>query len=159
MKKRIFILGLLITLFAGAGIAQDSTQQKRLSQLLPDYYGLKDALVSGDPTIASQKAEDFVKTLNGIDHEFIAEDNANALLKDAGAISETKDLKSQREYFSKLSDNMFILAKAVNLSSAAIYQQYCPMKKTYWLSPDKQIRNPYYGNAMLTCGKVTVTLE
>jgi hypothetical protein len=33
------------------------------------------------------------------------------------------------------------------------------MKKAYWLSPDKAIKNPYYGSAMLTCGKVTETIQ
>ncbi|RYF82932.1 MAG: DUF3347 domain-containing protein, partial [Chitinophagaceae bacterium] len=36
---------------------------------------------------------------------------------------------------------------------------YCPMKKALWLSNEKAIKNPYYGSAMLTCGKVTETIE
>ena len=29
------------------------------------------------------------------------------------------------------------------------------MKKAAWLSSEKQIKNPYYGSSMLTCGEVT----
>ena len=29
---------------------------------------------------------------------------------------------------------------------------YCPMVNKPWLQKDKEIRNPYYGAAMLTCG-------
>jgi len=33
------------------------------------------------------------------------------------------------------------------------------MKKATWLSSNKTIKNPYYGNAMLTCGQVTETMQ
>jgi hypothetical protein len=36
---------------------------------------------------------------------------------------------------------------------------YCPMKKANWLSSSATIKNPYYGNSMLTCGKVVETLK
>jgi hypothetical protein len=29
----------------------------------------------------------------------------------------------------------------------------------YWLSDSKEIRNPYLGNEMLTCGKVKETVQ
>ena len=29
---------------------------------------------------------------------------------------------------------------------------YCPMADKPWLQKDKDIKNPYYGSAMLTCG-------
>jgi DNA-binding transcriptional regulator WhiA len=89
----------------------------------------------------------------------LTEGNRDALLKDAGAISETKDIKHQREHFANLSSNMIVLAKAVKLSSDPIYEAYCPMKKASWLSSEKVIKNPYYGSAMLTCGSVRDTLK
>ena len=159
MKKSLFIFVLIFIFTAGTLFAQDSTQQNRLNQLLSEYYGLKDALVAGNAETAAGKAGEFVKTLNGIDYKIISEGNANALLKDAGSISETKDIKLQRQYFSNFSNNMYSLAKSVKLTVTPIYQQYCPMKKMYWLSNESGIKNPYYGSAMLTCGKVTDTLE
>ena len=43
------------------------------------------------------------------------------------------------------------------------YLDHCPMandgKGANWLSREKNIKNPYYGKAMLTCGKVTETLK
>jgi hypothetical protein len=33
------------------------------------------------------------------------------------------------------------------------------MAKANWLSDQKEIANPYYGNSMLTCGSVKETLE
>jgi Protein of unknown function (DUF3347) len=166
MKKIIITVVLLATVFIQKSFAQlvppqreDSTQQYQLSQLLSQYYNIKDALVAGNGNLTSAKAEEFIKTANSIDYKIISEGNINALLKDATPISETKDIKMQREHFANLSNNMATLAKAVKLSGEPIYQQYCPMKKANWLSNDKAIKNPYYGNAMLTCGKIVETIN
>jgi hypothetical protein len=123
------------------------------------YYDIKDALVGSNATIAATKAEDFVKAINSADSKIINDANRDALLKDAMAISLTKDLKDQRVHFAPFSDNMFALAKTVKLSTEPVYQQYCPMKKAHWLSSEASIKNPYYGSAMLTCGKVEATLK
>ena len=149
------------TAFVQNSFAQDSTTQtqSQLSQLLASYFNIKDALVAGNANSASSGAEQFVKTANGIDYKVISEGNINALLKDAGKISDTKDIKQQRELFTNFSTNMFTLAKAVKLTTQPVYEAYCPMKKAYWLSSDKAIKNPYFGSAMLTCGKVVETLQ
>ncbi|SDW14537.1 Protein of unknown function [Hydrobacter penzbergensis] len=139
-----------------ATIASDN---KNVSQLLNLYYNIKDALVADNANAASAKAAEFVKTANSIDFKVISEGNINALLKDAGRISETKDIKQQRNLFANLSNNMTALAKAVKLTDLPVYQQYCPMKKAYWLSSEQAIKNPYFGSSMLTCGKVTETLK
>jgi len=138
---------------------EDSAQQYQLSQLLSQYYNIKDALVAGNGNLASAKADEFIKVANAIDYKVISEGNINALLKDATPISETKDIKSQREHFANFSHNMAIIAKAMKLSNQPIYQAYCPMKKANWLSSEKAIKNPYYGSAMLTCGEVVETIN
>ena len=159
MKKIFLIIVFAGTAFIQKSVAQDSTQQKQLSQLLTQYYDIKDALVGGKADVASAKAEEFIKTANSIDYKLISEGNINALLKDATPISETKDISVQRKHFANLSNNMAALAKSVKLTSAPVYQQYCPMKKANWLSSEQAIKNPYYGSAMLTCGKVVETIN
>ncbi len=157
MKKILFAGAIVVIAFVQQAFAQDSTKNQT-SPLLTSYYNLKNALVSSNSTIAAGNALEFVKTLNDIAKETIKDESRNALLDDANAISQTKDLKIQREKFATLSANMFALAKMVKLSISPVYQQYCPMKKASWLSDNKAIKNPYYGNAMLTCGSVKETL-
>ena len=160
MKKIIFAaVAFLATAFVQRNFAQDSTQQRQLDQLLSQYYNIKDALVAGNGNLASSQAEEFIKTANSIDYKVISEGNINALLKDATPISETKDINNQREHFANLSNNMATLAKSIRLSTQPIYQAYCPMKKANWLSSEKEIKNPYYGSAMLTCGRVVDTIN
>ncbi|MBS1511682.1 MAG: DUF3347 domain-containing protein [Bacteroidetes bacterium] len=157
MKKILFSVALLATVFVQQSFAQE-TSKAQPSPLLTSYYNLKDALVSSNATAAAASSEAFIKALNEMDKAILKDESRNALLADANAISQSKDLKLQREKFATLSTNMFVLAKAVKLSADPVYQQYCPMKKASWLSDNKAIKNPYYGNAMLTCGSVKETL-
>jgi hypothetical protein len=146
MKKLILLVAIFATAFVQQTFAQN-TSTPQSSDLLTSYYNIKDALVIGDAGKAAVNAET------------IHESNKEALLKDVGKISATKDLNKQREYFSGFSANMYALAKTVKLSSEPVYYQYCPMKKATWLSSSKIIKNPYFDSAMLTCGKTTETLQ
>lgn len=159
MKKILLFIAIIATVNFNKSFGQDNQQQNQLSQLLSQYYSIKDALVAGNGIKASSVADQFIKTANAIDYRIVSEGNINALLKDASSISEAKDIKKQREVFANLSNNMAALAKAVKLSSQPIYQQYCPMKKASWLSSEQAIKNPYYGSAMLTCGSVVETIQ
>lgn len=153
MKKIFLILALIASVFTQNSFAQDSIKTQS-AQILDTYYKLKDALVSSNTTSAATNADELIKVINGTDKQMINDDARANLLKDAGVIAQSKDIKLQREKFASLSGNMLALAKLVKLTPNPVYLQYCPMKKASWLSNDKAIRNPYYGNAMLTCGAV-----
>jgi hypothetical protein len=158
MKKFLIVLVVAITLMQ-KGFAQQSTQSIQTSTLLSLYYNIKDALVAGDAANVATSAGKFIKTANSIDNKVISEENIITLVKDASKINKSKDIKTQRKYFAGFSTNMAAVAKTVKLSNQAVYLQYCPMKKASWLSAEKQIRNPYYGSSMLTCGQVTETFQ
>ena len=139
-------------------IGDNEGSQQQPSQLLALYLNIKNALVTGDAASAASNAQEFLKTIKTLDYKVVSEGNVRILADDAGRISTTKDLKKQREFFVSFSSNMAAVAKSLKPGNQAIYMQYCPMKKASWLSSEKQIRNPYYGNSMLTCGEVTETL-
>jgi hypothetical protein len=157
--NKMFLIVFAVLTGANLSHAQNSTISSPATLLLSVYYNLKDALVAGNSTTAAAKANAFVKAANGIDFKIISEGNINNLLKYAGKISGAKDIEKQREYFSILSSNMITLAKAVKQGSKPVYLAYCPMKKASWLTSEKEIKNPYYGSSMLTCGVITETLQ
>lgn len=159
MKKIFFLVAVMASAFGQYSIAKNNTNNSQSSQLLAQYYAVKDALVSGNAGTAAAKASEFVKTAKSISDKAIPEASRTALLKDAGDISKTKNIKKQREYFAGFSDHMFALTKTTELSTEPIYKAYCPMKKASWLSSSTAIKNPYFGSAMLTCGKVVETLK
>ena len=166
MKQIFLVVAFFTTITVQNSFAQDSTRTNQLTTLLNDYYGIKNALVSSDATMAATKSGELLKAINSIDMKTLSEADMNAFMAlqeklafDAKHISENNGIAEQREHFSSLSNNIYKLAKAVKLSAAPVYREYCPMKKMYWLSSAAAIKNPYYGKMMLTCGKVTETLK
>jgi hypothetical protein len=165
---------LLITftlLFAIVSTAQDlgkidAEVQKQIGASLTNYYALANAFVDSDAEKASVKAEELSKTFDAVDVSKMTEAQKTAwgkleklLRLDAKHINENKDLAHQRGHFAKLSNNMYALVFNFKANETEAYLQYCPMKKSSWLSDKKEIRNPYYGNKMLDCGSVKVTLK
>jgi hypothetical protein len=61
----------------------------------------------------------------------------------------------QREHFKILSKDITDMV-AITGTKNTLYQQFCPMydKGSAWLSTSNEVKNPYYGSKMLTCGKV-----
>ena len=118
-----------------------------------NYLKIKMALVNSDADAANDAANDMATSF----------DQERTQMKDlALKIAETSDLEEQRKLFSDLTQQMGPMFKEA-LSGGTIYQQYCPMafnnEGAYWYSDVSEIRNPYFGDKMLKCGKVTETIE
>lgn len=122
---------------------------------LPSYYALKNALVKGDNQEASKTASSLQASIKEEKHF----NEKESLLKLAAKIAEAGDIEQQRASFNELSEQMWKWVKKSERLSSPAYYQYCPMKKSYWLSEEKEIKNPYYGSAMLNCGKVVETKQ
>lgn len=161
MKKIFFIVAIIATVFAQTGFAQHDHASHLAQQgaILSLYYNVKDALIAGNSTLAASKAGELVQALNSAEDKMVSENIRKGLSEHADKIAGTKDLKDQRKHFAALSTDMIALAKTSKLSAEPVYQLYCPMQKANWLSKEKAVKNPYYGSAMLTCGKVVETLK
>lgn len=159
--KRIFLLvAVIATTLVQTTFAQEQQNARNANtSVLESYYSLKNALVAGNANLANAKAVELTKSIESDDSKTIGDKEKAELLKHSAKVSQTKDIKAQREHFAPLSVAMITLAKSGKLSSGPIYVQYCPMKKSSWLSSEKPVKNPYYGSAMLTCGKVSETIN
>lgn len=166
MKKLIFLIGLCLSGGISDTFAQNGSNNAALSPLLNNYYEIKNALVNSDAAKTSASATRFVNTAKLVDLKTLSENDRKSfvavlekLKADAQSIASSNKIDAQRTAFASLSGNIYTLAKSAKLSEDKIYQQYCPMKKVYWLSDEAAVKNPYYGKTMLTCGKVTDTLK
>lgn len=146
--------------------AATATKQSSLSQVLPLYFEIKNALVNGDAALAATKAESFANAMNSADMNSVTAPEMDVfmasqkkLAADGSQLARAGDIQKQRDVFATLSGDMATLIKGVKLSSQPIYLATCPMKKASWLSNEAVIKNPYYGKAMLTCGKVAETIK
>ncbi len=73
------------------------------------------------------------------------------------------DIEKQRSEFAKFNIAFYKSLKAFGLNNVTAYYQYCPMaekdKGAYWFSDSEEIKNPYFGDAMLGCGENRETLK
>lgn len=166
MKKIFVLVALLATTYAQSGFAQSTAKKSSIAGLLTSYYDIKNALVNSDGVTAKSKSVEFLNAINAVDMKSLSVTDMNSFMAfkdklafDAKHISESKDIKHQREHFANFSSNFFKLSKDIKLTDERIYYSYCPMKKSYWLSADDVIKNPYFGKQMLTCGNITEILN
>lgn len=141
----------------------------QLKVVFDNYFALKDELVKTDGNTASAKAATLLLTINRVEMQTLKTEEHNVWMKivknikeDAEHISDTKDIKHQREHFVTLSKNIYALIK-VSKQETPIYYQFCPManngKGANWLSKENAVKNPYYGSMMLNCGEVVETIK
>ncbi len=155
MKKIFFLIFIAGTSLSQTSFAQDTSS----SEFLQTYFNIKNALVSGNAKLASTDAQKFVTQVKSSNLETLAQKSREALLKPATQISQTENIEKQRVYFASLSISMHDVVKTTKPNKEAVYYSYCPMKKSYWLSENNNIKNPYFGSSMLTCGKVTEVIQ
>ena len=127
--------------------------------LVAPYLKLKDELVRSDAKTSSALAKAMLVLLSDKKYAF-SRTNLKAPLE---SLQKTEDIEVQRELFRLISNEMIQWASTTQSVSSKLYVQFCPMannnKGAKWLSSEEQIRNPFYGDVMLTCGSVVEVIE
>jgi Protein of unknown function (DUF3347) len=169
--KNLLLIFTLTLLFASFANAQDlgkidSEVQKQIGASLTTYYGLKDALVDSDAEKSSTKADELLKNFDAVETAKMTAPQTTLWNKlavnlklNAKHIKDNKETEHQREHFAKLSTIMYALVFNFKANETEAYLDYCPMKKSSWLTNSKDIKNPYYGKKMLDCGSIKATLK
>ena len=144
--------------------------QKQLKQVFDGYILLKDALVNDKSNEAQIAAKNITENLSKVDMKLLKDEKAHnhwmtiqkELKTSANAIENNSDIATQRGHFKHLSAHLTSSIKLFGVNQK-VYSEFCPMaddnKGAYWLSLEKEIQNPYYGQAMLKCGEVRATIE
>jgi len=127
-----------------------TVSQEQLESMLAGYFSVKNALVNTNAKDAKSAAEKLVASLG----EGMTE--LKTLVKGMAA---KEDVELIRKDFDQLSASMYTVLKAnSDKKEATVYKQYCPMafnnQGAFWLSSEAEIKNPYFGDKMLKCGKV-----
>lgn len=140
--------------------------QKDFEVVFPTYLKLKDALVASDAHQTSKEAKttlESLERLNLSDTGAMEKAHVNKSMEMLEAIANNEDLENQRAHFVILNENMVAITGNLDPLDEIFYVQKCPMANNnqgaVWLSAEKEIRNPYYGDAMLTCGSVVEILK
>lgn len=144
--------------------------QAQLKSVYYQYIVLKDALVAGNSEQASTASQNLEKSLMQVDMKLLNENEAHmrwmsqlkAIENNTESILKSTKIEMQRQYFKELSDALINAVQSFGINEK-VFLEYCPMandnKGAYWLSKEEKILNPYFGDAMLTCGEVKQIIE
>ena len=161
-----FSLAVLLCLAACSGKPQETTQssepsikrtekveaiqEKTLADVVNAYLSVKNALVASD---AEQAQASAVELLNVVDATKMP-----LLQQKTKEMAAVDHLDSLRTHFDSLSVALYEQVKQQPDSNRVLYKQYCPMafdnRGAYWLSVNREIKNPYFGDKMLNCGRI-----
>ncbi|MEN5435764.1 DUF3347 domain-containing protein [Sphingobacterium faecium] len=155
-----------MTASANKGTAQNQSQ---LKVVFDNYFSVKDALIITDAATTSAKATELAASIKAVDmNKLSAEEHTvwmkvmQNLITTAESIAKSKDIVKQRGTFAALSEGIYTLAK-ISKQDTPVYYQHCPMynggKGANWLSKENEVKNPYYGSQMLTCGSTVETIK
>lgn len=146
------------------------TFKEQLFALATTYLTLKDALVETDSEAAKEATNQVLSALSKTDMSLIKDDAHNYWMEQHEAIkahgekiATSNDIEQQRKQFDFLSQALIKATKVFGIGEATLYVQHCPMANDNegadWLSSKEEIRNPYFGDKMLTCGLVKTTID
>lgn len=148
---------------------QTSSTPFSTNGIIDDYLKIKNALTKDDANGAAKAGKTLYKTFNSINTTSLTASQKKEYLDIADDAKEHAEhigdnagkIDHQREHFAILSKDINDLIKMFG-TKQKLYQDYCPMyndgKGAIWISETKEIKNPFYGSQMLTCGSLKKTL-
>ena len=148
-----------------AAIGNQITSSPYVNDVIISYINLKNKLVNDDTNGAADKAKLLLASFNRFNTNVLDPKQKKEYLDIAESAKENAEhigdnagkLDHQREHFVLLSKDTNDL---INLfgTKQKLYQDFCPMaddgKGAIWISETKEIKNPYLGAKMPTCGSI-----
>jgi Cu(I)/Ag(I) efflux system membrane fusion protein len=148
-----------------------ATLKQQLGEVLGHYLKLQEALAGDDFQSAKTVGPELERAVKQVDMKLL-DDEAHAIWMQVLGTMEpglTKILKADnitdiRSGFEPISVGLTAAVEKLGVQTAGpIFEMYCPMafddKGATWLQKKEEIRNPYFGAAMLKCGEVSWRLK
>ncbi|MDO6440349.1 efflux RND transporter periplasmic adaptor subunit [Cyclobacterium sp. 1_MG-2023] len=146
-------------------IALTKASKADMSLIFENYFQFKNALATDDLLKAKSRAADMLQSLLKLDKTYFEESlhmdwsKYHAVLAVLlEKVNSQSSLADVRETFLSISDEMINIAETFKFYTNSLYVQRCPMadanKGANWLSKSDEVLNPYFGEAMSTCGEV-----
>lgn len=140
-------------------IEASSDKNAATTAMIDGYLEIKNGLVSDDKSAAAKGGESLLKAFSDFDMGSLTKEQHSEYMEIVENATEQAEhivkspIDHQREHFESLSEDMIDIISLLG-TEKTLYEDYCPMKKSSWLSESKEIKNPFYGSKMMDCGKV-----
>lgn len=142
----------------------ETSVSAHLGNIISSYLSVKDDLVLSNPKSVAQSAAFFKRATKGFDKSYLTLNQKKVydtyfekISAQMQNLSELSDIEKQRSVFADLTQNIYQLALAFGYNNT-LFNNECPMAQNgqgaNWLSAEPEIKNPYYGSSMLSCGKI-----
>ena len=143
----------------------DTKVDGSMKEMVTQYLQMKNALANDNGKEAASAGNAFVESMGKMDKNSLTGDKKKKwddVSDDAKEMAEhigdnANKIEHQREHFDMLSTDMYDMVKTFG-AAQTLYKDFCPMyndkKGAIWLSEVKEIKNPYLGKKMPTCGSV-----
>jgi Cu(I)/Ag(I) efflux system membrane fusion protein len=145
--------------------------KEQLGEVLGHYLKLQEALAGDDLTSSKAVGPELERAVKHVDMKLL-DDEAHAIwmrvlgTMDPGlrAILAADDITALRSGFEPFSVGLTEAVEKLGVQTTGpIFEMYCPMafddKGATWLQKTEELRNPYFGAAMLKCGEVSRRLK
>lgn len=151
-------------------LAAETKTTGTIKEIVGDYLQLKNAFTNDNTNDAATAGKALEAAFKAFDKSALTADQVKIFEDIEGDAREHAEhiganagnIAHQREHFDLLSKDMYDLVKAFG-AGQTLYKDFCPMyndnKGAIWLSESKDIKNPYYGKAMSSCGTVKEELK
>jgi len=198
-KTLVLLLILVIAIFAGYKLLHKSSDPeastkegplrisrnssaftRSFSEMMGNYYGIKNALVDWDTVEANKASLALQQTAERLPVDKLKADSviimtaqnlSSSVSREAMGLRAETSIAEKRKAFNALTDQMYSLIRTVRYDGAPVYHIRCPMAlgdsiEGFWLSSTNKIVNPYLGkkhpsykDKMLGCGEVVDSLD
>lgn len=148
----------------------NATSAASIKLIVDHYLHIKNALVNDNADEAVFGGKAMTEAIKKVDKSLLTPDQKKAYdeitseLQDHGEHVEknASDIKHQRSHFILMSEDIYSLVKTFG-AGQPVYHDHCPMandnKGAMWISEIKEVKNPYFGAKMLTCGSVEEVIK
>jgi hypothetical protein len=161
MKRKTtmsMLLAVILSTIGGAVAVRAAEPADPVAAMLADYGTIHDALADDRVDGVVAAAAKIAERATDASGQATAKDAYLKLVAAAGAMTGS-DVGSLRNQLYELSRALAGVVAATGSAGADLY--YCPMAEGYWLQKkgDGELRNPYYGKSMLSCGSKVEKVE
>jgi Cu(I)/Ag(I) efflux system membrane fusion protein len=160
MRRTLWTLGTLLpALLALPAVADTAAFDAAMKPIVAPYLKIHDALARDSVEGVKKDARAIARAAKKLDPSTVTGEHAEhyktlpqKIAAAAKDLSAAKDIAAAREAFKALSRP---IAMWTQMSEPeGLHVVFCSMAKASWVQRGEEVRNPYYGQKMLTCGEV-----